>query len=57
MDDYVVEKGVDKEEEEEEEEEGEVCVCVLSSGYSGSVLITRYQLLDLFRSMTFPPYP
>ena len=24
-----------------------VCVCVLSSGYSGSVLITRYQSLDL----------
>jgi hypothetical protein len=34
-----------------------VCVCVLSSGYSGSVLITQYQSLDLFRSMTFPPYP
>ena len=24
-----------------------VCVCVLSSGYGGSVLITRYQSLDL----------
>ena len=34
-----------------------VCVCGLSSGYSGSVLITRYQSLDLFRLMSFPPYP